>query len=133
MPKLELNIGNKGFFKEELIQNPNVVVRKFHRGYGLFTTSFIKEGEIIEECIIAEDIIPIGSDVLSEYKFRGKSINHTEYEGLIILGKASLLNHNYEDQNVDIEQNSKYERVMAIRAIKDIQSEEQLYWYYGGR
>jgi hypothetical protein len=109
------------------------MIREFSGGYGIFTTSFIKEGEIIEECIIAKDMVPIGSDVLNEYKFRGKSISHTEYEGMIILGKASLLNHSIEHQNVEIEQNPKYERVIAIRAIKDIQPEEQLYWYYGGR
>lgn len=131
MPELKLNIGNKGVFKQELIQNPKVVVRAGRYGYGLFATSLIKRGEIIEESVITEDRIPPKSTTLDNYKFRGNEISPGIYDSVVVLGKASLLNHNDKLQNVDIEQNPNYERIVVIFAVKDILPGEELFWFYG--
>lgn len=131
MPELKLNIGNKGVFKKELIQNPKVVVRASRYGYGLFAIDFIRRGEIIEECVIAEDRIPPNSTTLDNYKFRGNEISPGQFDAVVVLGKASLLNHNDKLQNVDIEQNPNYERLIVIFAIKDISPGEELFWFYG--
>ena len=131
MPELKLNIGNKGVFKNQLIQNPKVVVKASRYGYGLFATSIIKRGEIIEECVIAEDRISPNSTSMNNYKFRGNEIRPGVFDSVVVLGKASILNHNDKLQNVDIEQNPNYERLVVIFAIKDIMPGEELFWFYG--
>ena len=131
MSGLSLNIGNRGVFKQELIQNPKVVVRASKYGYGVFATSLINKGEVIEECVIAEDRIPPHSTILNNYKFRGIQSEDGWFDGVVVIGRASLLNHSDSFQNVEIYQNLDYERLVVIYAIKDIKPEEELFWWYG--
>ena len=74
MADLKLNEGNKGIFKKELISNPKVKAGETKYGYGLYAIDTIRKGEIIEECVIANDRISPNTTDFDNYKFRGKKI-----------------------------------------------------------
>lgn len=131
MPNLKLNIGNKGVFKKELIRNPKVKVGATNYGYGLFATDTIRKGEIIEECVIASDRLSPHTSDLDNYKFRGNEIQQGIFDSVIVLGNASILNHSDKHQNVDIEQNPNFERLVVVFAIKDILPGQELFFFYG--
>ena len=131
MADLKLNEGNKGVFKKELIRNPKVMAGATKYGYGLFATDTIRQGEIIEECVIASDRLSPNTHDFDNYKFRGKEISKDRFDSVVVLGNASLLNHSNELQNVNVFQNPNYERLIVIVAAKDIFAGQELYWFYG--
>jgi SET domain-containing protein len=97
-------------------------------GWGVFTNLDIKKGEIIEECVIAYNLIPLHSNVLLDYRYVWPSIkNYNSY--CIALGFGSIYNHSNENNNIDWEINEE-KRMMTFTAIKDIKINEELMFNY---
>jgi SET domain-containing protein len=113
------NIGNK-LYKYSLIKSNSIEIRKAkYLGYGVFATKDIDEGTVIEECVVAKDILPRTNHALSNYRFAG------EGHDVIILGNASVLGHS-KTPNCHIVQNMDYERVVRIVALRRILTNEEL-------
>ena len=97
-------------------------------GWGVFTNLNIKKGEIVEECIIPYELIPINSNVLSQYRYVWPSReNYSHY--CIALGFGSIYNHSKEKMNINWKIN-KEQRIMVFTAIKDIKIGEELLFNY---
>ena len=65
------NIGNK-LYKYSLVKSNSIEVRKAkYLGYGVFATKDIDEGTVIEECVVAEDILPRQNAAFQNYRFAG--------------------------------------------------------------
>ena len=124
-----MNQGNKGYLKEQLISPTKVIVAKSPTGYGVFAIEPIKEGEIIQECVIMSDTLNEEAG-LESYRFKGPKINETQYYH-IIGGLACIVNHSREKANTSVQQDHRYERVARIYALRDIEQGEELLWNYG--
>tara|TARA_Y100000004_G_C8883958_1_gene398855 strand:+ start:53 stop:433 length:381 start_codon:yes stop_codon:yes gene_type:complete len=98
------------------------------RGWGVFTSEDIKKGEIVEECIIPYDVLPIGSTAMQNYRYVWPNRKHyTAY--CIALGFGCIYNHNEKNPNVDWDLDSE-ERVMTFTAIRDIKAGDELMFDY---
>ena len=117
------NIGNN-LYKYSLVKSNSIEVRKAkYLGYGVFATKDIDEGTVIEECVVAEDILPRQNAAFPNYRFAGDG------HDVMILGNACLLGHSLTP-NCRIIQNMDYERVVRIVAIKRILTNEELTHIY---
>jgi SET domain-containing protein len=97
-------------------------------GWGVFTNLNIKKGEIVEECIIPYELIPINSNVLSQYRYVWPSRKNWSHY-CIALGFGSIYNHSKEKMNINWKIN-KEQRIMVFTAIKDIKIGEELLFNY---
>ena len=102
-------------------------------GWGVFATSFIFKGEIIEECPVYKlhgttDYRP---GPLDPYKFIypcNSGTNLTEY--VIAFGLGSLYNHSNTPNVFWINHNDN-DRVYQFISLRDIYPNEELFVYYG--
>lgn len=126
--------GKIGVFKDKLIKSNKIEVRASNiAGYGIFAIDTIEEGEIIEECVMCD---PSDNDY-SNYDYL-ESINRYQrywFKGgdphpLMITGLCGLFNHN-SNNNIEIEQDLEYERVVRVVAIKRITKNTELFSDYG--
>ena len=125
--------GKIGVFKDKLIKSNKIEVRASNiAGYGVFAIDTIEEGEIIEECIIAD---PSDHDY-SNYDYL-ESINRYQrywFDGdphpLMVMGLCGLLNHS-SNNNIEVEEDLEYERVVRIVALKRISKNTELFLNYG--
>jgi SET domain-containing protein len=101
-------------------------------GYGVFASTFILEGEVIEECPIFDLNIPKGepSEVLIDYRFNWPQGTEFWDKQVIAWGWGSLYNHSNTPcaswrSNI---QNQTFE----FFALRDIKPNEEILVYYGG-
>jgi len=113
-----------------LILNRNIVVRDTGSiGLGVFTTSNIKSGEIIEEChhIPLTQPFKYIDSFLQTYLYSFPKENPNS--STVVLGYGGIYNHFKEpnvDWDIDMERN-----LFIFKAIRDIDSGEELYVNYG--
>lgn len=100
-------------------------------GLGVFSSQFIPEGEIIEECPILDLGIPKGqsSNILGDYRFNWPQGNDWEQQ-VIAWGWGSLYNHS-ENSNAAWRSNF-INNTFEFYAVRDIQPNEEIFVYYGG-
>tara|TARA_Y100000592_G_scaffold100145_1_gene178835 strand:- start:3819 stop:4199 length:381 start_codon:yes stop_codon:yes gene_type:complete len=98
------------------------------RGWGVFTTEKIKKGDIVEECIIPYDVLPIGSTAMQNYRYVWPS-RETYSAYCIALGFGCIYNHSSKNPNIDWDIDSD-ERIMRFTAIKDIKAGDELMFDY---
>lgn len=100
-------------------------------GLGVFSSQFIPEGEIIEECPILDLGIPKGqaSNILGDYRFNWPQGNDWEKQ-VIAWGWGSLYNHS-ENNNAAWRSNF-INNTFEFYAVRDIQPNEEIFVYYGG-
>ena len=119
--------------KTELIVHEGVHVKKsMLHGWGVFTSSEIKKGDIVEECIIPYDMIPMNTNALINYRFIWPDISFkaaeelgidVEFSGYCLpLGFGSIYNHS-KDPNIDWDIDVS-ERIVQFVAVKDIKVDE---------
>ena len=131
MANLKISEGNKGVYKQNLIKSNKVIVSSSKYGYGLFCISPIKRGEIIEECVVMTDRIQHDSPEMQNYVFRGNEVYRDIYDKVLPAGLVTLVNHSFNNNNIDIEQNLNFERLLYVFAIRDIIPGEEILWNYG--
>jgi len=114
--------------KTSLTRHSGIFIKKSNiHGWGVFTNSKILENEIVEECIIPDEKIPLNSDILKRYYFIWpKTPNYNSY--CLPLGFACTYNHSTKP-NVKWLINEK-EKLMIFIAIKDINKNEELVHNY---
>ena len=101
------------------------------KGMGVFSTDFIKKGEVIEECYIIK--LPtkrweISSTLLYDYRFcYPQGENWTEY--VIPLGYGCVYNHS--DENNAMWRNHSTKRGFEFYACRDIEIGEEICTNYG--
>lgn len=116
-----------------LKQNNHIEVRlTSDKGYGVFATKNIKEGDLIEKCycIKATDTFPEVPFPLKDYTFnypQGDVTNETIQ--VIPLGYGSIYNHD-DVPNAKWE-NAEEEMYFDFTAIKNIKAGEEICTYYG--
>lgn len=97
-------------------------------GRGVFARVKLKEGTIIETCPLIEipehEFENLSSSILLEYLFFGKN------NAYLALGFGSLYNHS-STPNAQYEINER-EQLLGIRAIKDIDKDEEITFNYKG-
>jgi len=127
----KLTKGNIGVFKDKLIKSNKIEIRASNiSGYGVFATDVIEKGEIIEECVMAK---PTDNDYphLESLIYR---FVHYSFEGetlpIFITGVCGLFNHS-SNNNIEIEQDLEYERIVRIIATKRITKNTELFSDYG--
>jgi SET domain-containing protein len=123
--------GKKGNIKQSLIKPSKIEIRKGEWGYGVFATEFIKAGEIVEETIIMSDSIPRKSYDMFHYRFNGIDPISGEKCYKLIGGLMISVNHSKDKANCTIYQDNKWERVAGLKALTDIEENQELYWNYG--
>ena len=125
--------------KTELITHEGVHVKKSTtHGWGVFTNLEIKEGDIVEECIVPYDIISLNSSSLLNYRFIWPNMSFKvanklsldiEFSGYCLpLGFGSIYNHS-ENPNVAWDVDIS-ERVVQFVALRDIKADEELLFDY---
>lgn len=117
--------------KSVLYQSPNIEIRKSPiHGYGVFATTDIPSGSLLEECTF----IPIPEGVRNDYVFwypRGGTPNteNHKFSHVVIFGYGSLYNHG-DNANAtwttDIDAN-----IFLFHAQLDIKKNEEILIYYG--
>jgi len=112
------------------IKHPGLEMRDSeNHGKGIFTNQFIKKGTVLEEC----HCIPIhrGQRVkrLDPYLYEmGTKTNGPTYA--IVLGFGSTYNSSKEKENITFTVDTK-NRLYTFTALRDIEPEEELFFYYG--
>lgn len=101
------------------------------KGYGVFATEFIREGELIEEChLITLPIPSCMKSILDNYRFnypQGTDVVVTEQ--VLPLGFGCIYNH---DDNNNAEWTNHPERkTFLYTAIRHIYPGEEICTYYG--
>ena len=114
---------------ERLKVNRDIFIKKSDiHGWGVFTSSSIKKGDIVEECVIAYDVIPFDSNALGNYRFIWPSrANPIGY--CVVFGFASVYNHSNEKASINWEINEE-DRLLTFTAIRDIEVGEELLFDY---
>jgi SET domain-containing protein len=103
------------------------------KGWGVFATSPIFEGEIIEEC----PLLPIPKtvyqhipDFLADYVFSGSEVD-LENHPVIPLGLGCIYNHSNKP-NARWQLHREDNKVFQFVSIKEIKAGEEICTYYGG-
>lgn len=134
MELLRLNDGYKGRLKKTLFKSNKIYVGAGPYGYGVFTNQPIQKGELIEECVIASDIIPppqlTNGKVFGNYTFSGVELPNGLKNSRVVLGFGSIYNHS-DNPNIEFYQNKQYERILTIIAYRNINPGEELKFNYG--
>jgi len=118
----------KGVNKKLKVHRGIYVKKSDIHGWGVFTNLNIKKGEIVEECVIPYDLIPINSNILSKYRYVWPSRENYDH-WCIALGFGSIYNHSKEKENISWDINEK-KRIMVFTAIKNIKKGEELLFNY---
>jgi SET domain-containing protein len=108
-----------------------IVVKQISKNHrGVFASSNIKKGEIIEESpvivIPKKDQKVLDKTYIFNYYFDWGNSD----QPAIALGFGSLFNHSY-DPNAEYKENVK-KRIMIFRSIKDIKKGEEILTNYNG-
>lgn len=101
-------------------------------GYGIFANTFIKQGELIEECPILDLGAKPGEpcNILNDYRFNWP-YGSTEWEKQVVAwGWGSLYNHS-NDPNASWRSNHE-RNTFEFYAIKDIKPFKEILVFYGG-
>ena len=133
---LRIGPGNVGYLKADVVAPLKLEIKGTpDLGYGVFAREDIVAGEVIEECVIFSDRIPAIYDnhIMATYTYRGIEVPGLpgKYDYVLLGGYGCLYNHSNDGQNIEIGQDLNYERIMFVRAIKDIKAGEQCLWNYG--
>jgi len=100
------------------------------KGWGVFATEFIGEGEVIEETPLVT--LPIDVDnpneVFVDYRFNWPRVENPD-ELVLPMGYGSMYNHS-EDYNAVWEDHPEYKAFQYV-SIRDIQPDEEITIYYG--
>jgi len=100
------------------------------KGRGIFATSNIKEGEIIEKCpvliLTPKERLNTEKTLLNYYIYPWRSTRGAS----VVLGYGSIINHSFEP-NADWKQNFK-SKTMVYIAIKDIKKGQEITINYNG-
>lgn len=119
--------------KVYLTQKDHIEVRLTEdKGYGVFATKDIKEGDLIEKCycIKAADTFYEVSFSLKDYTFNYPQGNQTDETVQVLpLGYGCIYNHS-DTPNAKWE-NAEEEMYFDFSAIKDIKAGEEICTYYG--
>lgn len=118
--------------KAQLVIHSGIHVKNSDtHGWGVFTSSDISKGDIVEECVIPIDIIPLDNPALINYRFIWSSRKPgATIEGYCLaLGFGSIYNHSEEDPNVDWDIDVEL-RILRFVAIRDIRANEELFHDY---
>jgi hypothetical protein len=101
-------------------------------GYGIFANSFIKKGEIIEECPILDLKVPKGErcDILSDYRFNWPYGTSDWEKQVVAWGWGSLYNHS-ENPNASWRSNTE-RNTFEFYALTQIKPFEEILIFYGG-
>ena len=114
---------------QKLKVHKGIYVKKSNiHGWGVFTNLNIKKGEIVEECVVPYDLIPLRSNVLGNYRYVWPSKKRFN-SFCIALGFGSIYNHSREKENIDWNINEK-KRIIIFTAIKNIKKGEELLFNY---
>ena len=101
------------------------------RGRGVFTSSFIAEGTILEVAPVilmsADDRVLLDKTLLHDYIFEW---DQSDGSCCMALGYIPIYNHSYES-NCEYEMNFEGQTI-KIKAIKDILKGEELFINYNG-
>ena len=103
-------------------------------GYGVFTTDFITKGDIVEECTVCIQTVPLQSGILCNYRFAGPLLSHENSEPsqryfVIPMGYAMIYNH---DTKPNLQWNHDVNnRLVVFKATRDILPGEELTHDYG--
>ena len=116
-----------------LPSNKTYVSKSTIHGLGVFSSKFIKKGELIEECpLIRLDVTPqeyINNNILFDYTFNWPPETNQWTEQVICLGFGSLYNHS---TNPSARWKANYiNKTLEFFSIKDIQSDEEIFVFYG--
>ena len=118
-------------FNMKLIPPSKVEVRMTSdKGWGVFATDYIYEGEIIEETpLITLPIdVKVYTDLLNDYRFNWPRVDDP-LEMVLPMGYGCTYNHS-EDNNAVWEDHPEYKAFQFI-AIRDIEPGEEVCIYYG--
>jgi SET domain-containing protein len=100
-------------------------------GFGVFASTFILEGEVIEECPILDLNIPKGeaSDMLIDYRFNWPQGTNFWDKQVIAWGWGSLYNHS----NIPCAawRSNTQNQTFEFFALRDIKPNEEILVYYG--
>ena len=99
------------------------------KGWGVFATEDIYEGEIIEICSLVSISLEKDIDNLKDYRFEYK-IEGKETELVIPSGLGMIYNHS--DNNNAAWRNHPRYKAFVFHAVKDIKAGEEICTYYGG-
>jgi hypothetical protein len=103
-------------------------------GFGVFANSFIKKGEVLEDCRLIE--LPIskenGPDFLPDYRFNYPAgTSGSSWDSLVLAtGMGSMYNHS-NNFNVRWIDHPSIPLVFRYVATQDIKRNDQCYVYYG--
>lgn len=110
----------------KLYRNKNLYVGTSNvHGYGVFTESFIKKGEILEECScidLSEYVDTFFNTRLYNYLFPTNGVLYLPIGICLSINSSPNLNVEFE---FDIER-----KVIIFKALIDINSEEELFMNY---
>lgn len=116
-----------------LTQNNHIEVRLTpNKGYGVFATKNINEGDLIEKCycIKAADTFPELPSPLMDYAYNyPQGIETDKTIQVIALGYGSIYNH--DDTPNAKWKDAEEEMYFDFIAIKDIKAGEEICTYYG--
>jgi len=108
------------------------IKQTYQKGWGVFATSPIYTGEILEECPILklpQNTDLINSKVVIDYAF-GYPQKNPQIQ-VLPLGFGSLYNHS-DTPNAAYQHHAIYDEIFQFVSIKDINPGEEIYIYYGG-
>jgi len=91
-------------------------------GWGVFASSDLHPGQIIEECVVFE-ISNEFPDILKDHR-----LAWTDTHDVMASGNANLYNHS-DDPSVVFESNFEFTKIL-IRAVKPVQAGEELFKKY---
>ena len=122
--------------KDKLVIHKELeVCASVKHGYGVFTTSKINSGSIVEECMCCIQTIPLSSNILNEYRFRGPRLlmegetTPTIKYHVIPSGFGMVYNHSPKP-NLEWTHDVN-NRLIVFKAKRDIQAYEELTHDYG--
>jgi hypothetical protein len=101
-------------------------------GYGVFASTFILKGEIIEECPIFDLNLPKGepSEVLIDYRFNWPQGTDFWDKQVVAWGWGSLYNHS--NTPCASWRSNTQNQTFEFFALRDIKPNEEILVYYGG-
>jgi len=133
--------------KSVLISHDGIKVRRSPiHGYGVFTDVLIKQGDIVEECVVPSQVIEHGIEnldgrefatnnaTLNKYRFlgpptfKGMNCGHPYYY-IVPAGYAMIYNHSEKPNTSYVYKQT--ERIMVFRALRNIEPGEELLTDYG--
>ena len=102
-----------------------------NKGYGVFATEFIREGELIEEChLITLPIPDCMNEILYDYRFNyPQGVGPSSVEQVLPLGYGCIYNHDSDNNAYWV--NHPELKVFQYIAKRNIYPNEEICTYYG--